>query len=182
MSTRPPRETPGLTAEDAALWHRAVRADKPFPDRAPPDTPPVDASAAPPARERPSRTLAGAAANPRSGGVDGRTVQRLRRGRIPVDVRLDLHGMNQTEAHRAVTRALAAAQARDARCVLVITGKGVVGGETGVLRRMAPRWLEEPPNADRVLAHAPAVPRDGGAGAFYVLLRRSRRRPPRRRE
>ena len=102
-------------------------------------------------------------------------MQRLRRGQIAVERRVDLHGMTQVEAHRTVSRALAACQDDGVRCLLVITGKGVAAG-AGVLRANLPRWLAEPPNAGRVLASAPARQRDGGAGAFYVLLRKSRGR------
>ncbi|HET6467015.1 MAG TPA: Smr/MutS family protein, partial [Geminicoccaceae bacterium] len=76
--------------------------------------------------------------------LDRRTWQRLRRGLLPIDARLDLHGMTQAEAYAALVTFLAGAQRRGARCVLVITGRGLVRG--GTLREATPRWLEEPPN------------------------------------
>ena len=171
------REPPGLTAEDLALWRHATSGDAPLRARppAPPGAPAAKAPAPDVSLAEPPPPPAGRAPAA-AGGVDARTVQRLRRGRIAVERRLDLHGMTQAQAHRAVSRALAAAQADGVRCLLVITGKGGASAGSGVLRAMLPRWLAEPPNAGRVLAAAPARRHDGGEGAFYVLLRKSRRR------
>ena len=119
-------------------------------------------------------------------GLDRRSAERLRRGRLPIDARLDLHGMTQARAHAALGRFLARAQADGARCVLVITGKGsrrlerdegfMPDRSLGVLREMVPRWLSEPGNRARVVAVQPARPQHGGAGALYVLLRRTRKK------
>jgi len=108
-----------------------------------------------------------------SGGIDRRQELRLRRGRLPVEARLDLHGMTQTEAHRALSGFVARAHASGRRTLLVVTGKGTREG-SGILRAAVPRWLAEPALRDKVLSTAPAVPRDGGAGALYILLRRVR--------
>ena len=59
------------------------------------------------------------------------------------------------------------------RCILVITGKGSL--ETGgVLRRMVPLWINQSPLRGVVIAIEKAIPRDGGSGAYYLLLRRRR--------
>lgn len=131
----------------------------------------------------------------RTPGLDRRTELRLRRGQIAIEGRVDLHGMRQVEAHIALNAFIQGSYRGGRRCVLVITGKGArgstrgdargdargdVGGggrgdsEAGVLRRMTPAWLKDGPNRSIVLAYAPAQPRDGGAGAIYVLLRRQR--------
>ena len=55
--------------------------------------------------------------------------------------------------------------------MLVITGHGRISG--GVLKDAVPRWLNEPELRRHVLAIAPAQPRDGGAGALYLLLRKA---------
>jgi DNA-nicking Smr family endonuclease len=106
-------------------------------------------------------------------GLDRRNALRLKRGQMPIEARLDLHGMIQAEAHRALAGFVARSHAAGRRVLLVITGKGTRDGE-GVLRAAVPRWLAEPALRPLVLATAPAVPRDGGAGALYVLLRRER--------
>jgi DNA-nicking Smr family endonuclease len=100
------------------------------------------------------------------------------RGKQAIDARLDLHGLTQSEAHGALLRFLHTAQARDARLVLVITGKGSKnlgrGGEPGVLRRQVPQWLGLPEFRSLVLGFEDAGARHGGEGALYVRLRRAR--------
>ena len=188
MHERPPphRRPRHVTAEELALWRQVVRdalprGGGPAPAAAPapsppPSGPPPPALAPSAARNRPSPPPSPARASRRldsTGPVDldRRTWQRLRRGLLPIDARLDLHGMTQAEAYAALVTFLAGAQRRGARCVLVITGRGLVRG--GTLREATPRWLEEPPNRDRVVSYARATIRHGGEGALYVLLRRA---------
>ena len=104
--------------------------------------------------------------------ADRRTVQRLKRGMMPIDGRLDLHGLTQKEAHERLASFIAIKQRQGARCVLVITGRGIRYG--GILKHMTPRWLDEPPNRERVLTYSDAQIKHGGDGALYVLLRRRR--------
>ena len=104
----------------------------------------------------------------RFAGIDRANAERLKRGRHPIEGRLDLHGMIQDEAHRALASFVRSARADGKRCVLVITGR------SGVLRAAVPRWLDEPEFRPHLLAIATAQPRDGGAGALYVMLRRAR--------
>ncbi|UUX52182.1 Smr/MutS family protein [Nisaea acidiphila] len=113
-------------------------------------------------------------------GIDRRTSLRIKRGKQQIDGRIDLHGMRQDEAHRALNAFINGAYKRGDRCVLVITGKGSRSGdgerEAGVLRRMTPRWLTDGSNKEKVLAYSPAQPQHGGSGALYVMLRRRRER------
>ena len=115
-------------------------------------------------------------------GLDRRSQERLRKGRLAIDARLDLHGLRQAEAHHRLDRFIAEAVAAGWRCVLVITGKGSDRAATddflaeapGVLRRRVPGWLRAGGQAANVIAIEPARPQHGGDGAFYVLLRRRR--------
>lgn len=93
---------------------------------------------------------------------------------MDIDGRLDLHGMSQAEAHDALTGFVLASHRMGRRAVLVITGKGLYGERSGVLKSAVPRWLNEAPLRDRILAFQPAQPKDGGSGALYVLLKRRR--------
>jgi DNA-nicking Smr family endonuclease len=108
--------------------------------------------------------------------LDRRLRQRLVRGRIGLDARLDLHGRTQAQAHDALVRFLRASRAEGARIVLVITGKGTRSAEEerGVLRRQVPLWLRSPQLRETVLGFETAGPAHGGEGAFYVRLRRAR--------
>lgn len=178
---------PRLAPEDLALWRKVTGDAEPLRRREPaaePDAPaesgpraardkaprPQPVPLRPKAAGRPPPELAhGAIAD-----VDKRLVERLRRGRLPIEAVLDLHGHRQAEAERTLSAFLAESQAAGRRCVLVITGKGTVGEAGGVLRVQVPRWLNLPPNRARVLAFDYARPRHGGQGALYILLRRRR--------
>jgi DNA-nicking Smr family endonuclease len=175
-----------LNPEDAELWRRVAREIAPLPGRALPEDrgrPARNApepQLAPDRRHPPGTNLAGETpALPRKppppldqfAGVDRATAERLRRGRRAIEARLDLHGMTQPEAHRALQGFVSGSRAAGRRCVLVITGHGRSSG--GILKSAVPRWLHEPDLRRDVLAIAPARPQHGGAGALYLLLRRS---------
>jgi len=183
---------------ERALWHDAMRgvtryggaarkaARVPAPPRqseAPAGVPAKPASAT---SDKPA-IAAGPAARPKNDardaarngpGLDRRQALRLKRGQLAIEARLDLHGMTQAEAHRALAGFVAKSHAAGKRVLLVITGKGTPPGAegppSGVLRRNVPRWLAEPALRPLVLATAAALRRDGGDGALYLLLRRSR--------
>jgi DNA-nicking Smr family endonuclease len=116
------------------------------------------------------------------GGLDGNTEDRLRRGLIAPDGRLDLHGMTEASAYRALHAYLGRAHKDGRRLVLVITGKGNpkrddapwMQSPHGVLKQMVPRWLKERPLAVLIAAVGPAHRRHGGEGALYVYLRKAR--------
>jgi DNA-nicking Smr family endonuclease len=100
----------------------------------------------------------------------------LSRGRKQIDARLDLHGMTQTRAHRALFGFLQRARGEGLTFVLVITGKGKMGveSERGVLRRQVPQWLGLPEFRSLVVGFEEAHIGHGGEGALYVRIRRSR--------
>jgi DNA-nicking Smr family endonuclease len=102
---------------------------------------------------------------------DRRMERKLRAGDIIIEARLDMHGMTQKEAYAALTAFIAAQAKASARNLLVITGKG--RGGDGVLKSSLAGWLENLPDAARILAVRPAAIKHGGAGAFYVILRRA---------
>jgi DNA-nicking Smr family endonuclease len=120
-------------------------------------------------------------------GLDGSTAERLRRGRLEPEARLDLHGLTEAGAHRALVRFLRTSHLQGLRLVLVVTGKGAPQADDaafdlelharsrGVLKTMTPRWLKEPELAAVVADTRSAHRRHGGAGALYVYLRK----PPR---
>ncbi len=109
-------------------------------------------------------------------GVDKRTNQRLIRGKLPIEGRLDLHGHTRETAHRALEAFINGSFSAGKRCVIVITGKGLrlETGDIGVLRQAVPQWLNGPALRSKVLAYSHATPKDGGEGALYVLLKRKR--------
>lgn len=121
-----------------------------------------------------------ATARPRPPGIDGATGARLKRGEKAPDAKLDLHGMTQAAAHRALLSFLRQAHKNGARLALIVTGRGNPDKEAtgwaknphGVLKQMVPRWLNEGDLAALITGTAPAHIRHGGDGALYVYLRK----------
>jgi len=111
--------------------------------------------------------------------ADRSTERRLRRGRVEIDGRIDLHGMTQVAARAALGRFLHSARTRGFLAVLVITGKGKADardrgpGEAapGIIRRRFPEWLAEPELRHLVSGYSSAHRRHGGDGAYYVMIR-----------
>jgi len=102
--------------------------------------------------------------------LERRREKSLRQGDIEIDAKLDLHGLTQIEAFDALTDFMERKTKAGKRCLLIITGKG--RGGSGVLRRSLQGWLDQLPQAKRILALRSAAPQHGGDGAFYVLLRK----------
>lgn len=103
--------------------------------------------------------------------------KRLRRGHAEIEGRLDLHGMRQEQAHQTLRHFIVGAQARGARVVMVVTGKGSGMAthddhERGVLRRMTPFWLQAPDLRPLIIGIESAARHHGGEGAIYIHLRR----------
>lgn len=175
-----------LTLFEAAMRDTARR--RPAPPRVESPPPAEKKSPTKPPPKSPIDRRPAAAAKPSApNGVDKRTAQRLQRGRMPIEARLDLHGRHQTAAHRELTAFINASHAVGRRCVLIITGKGVPRDQDaaeimpdrrrGVLKRQVPLWLSEPGLREKVLSVQPAQRQHGGEGALYVLLRRQRDKP-----
>ena len=106
--------------------------------------------------------------------VDRKTILRLKRGQLRPESRLDLHGMSQPEAFTALVHFVTQAHTRRFRCILVITGKGNMKQGGGVLRKQFSNWLNCQELRPYILGFSEAQPRDGGGGAFYILIRRKR--------
>ncbi len=183
--TPPPRKRlRRLTDEEIALWTEVARsvarrrgATLPAPlnpvRAARPPAPPPTGTIEPPAA-RPAKPSA-----PPLAPIERRLKRDLSRGRAAIDGALDLHGLTQAEAHQALRGFLRHSQARGARLVIIVTGKGGAidefGGwpnERGVLKRVTPQWLREADLRSVVLGFEEAGRAHGGSGALYVRLRR----------
>lgn len=113
--------------------------------------------------------------------MDAKAFGKLTRGKLAPEARIDLHGMTLAEAHPELIRFILNAHSAGMRLVLVITGKGKPGVDTGpiprrtgILRQQVPHWLHQPPLAPAILQVTEAHLRHGGSGAYYIYLRRSR--------
>lgn len=179
-----------LSAEERALWEDVARTTRPLKrarkrhapvedhvqqNAAPPPAAPCiglqPASPKPAPRPIPSQP-------PPLASLGRRERSQLARGRKDIEARLDLHGMTQTRAHRALLSFVERASDDGLSFVLVITGKGgaASGAERGVLRRQVPEWLGLPEFRACVVGFEEAHIGHGGAGALYVRIRRRGRR------
>jgi DNA-nicking Smr family endonuclease len=186
----PSRRKRALSEEERALWESVEKQTRPLrkkprvtklPAAAPDPEPAAAAKQAAPPRPLPSAGTAHAPkpsppAAPPLAPLGRRERSQLSRGRKEIDARLDLHGMTQTRAHRALSGFLQRAHHDGLTFVLIITGKGKMGAdsERGVLRRQVPQWLNLPEFRTLVVGFEEAHIGHGGEGALYVRIRRSR--------
>ncbi|HZV20064.1 MAG TPA: Smr/MutS family protein [Hyphomicrobiales bacterium] len=173
-----------LSQEERELWAHVTRFDEPLSPRAEPR---------PKAHKVSAISEPGAACNlfeadargAAPSSFDPRRMRRLARGQRDIDARLDLHGLRQEEAYRALQRFLASCREKGHRHVLIITGKGrseaaeelgFCAQQRGVLRRLVPHWLSEPAMRTHVVSFTESALRHGGSGALYVTIRKAGRR------
>ena len=186
-----------LSPREAALWDRVARTVTPIPGkragqaarafaplpqpvragpaRSLPAPPPPPSKGSVPARPQPLT------AGERGGGLDAGWDRKLARGVVSPDYTLDLHGCTLDAAHARLDHALTLAIAQGARVMLLVTGRARGADEhsgrgerRGAIRAKFLDWLAAGPHASRIAAVRPAPPRHGGAGAVYVVLRRTR--------
>jgi len=191
MARRPSRP---LRPDERELWRRFASSVRPLDakrlkaldEAAPPPEPQMDTRPLPTPPQAPRdlpRPPDASARRP----TDRSSDRRLRRGRVEVEARLDLHGLTASAARGELWRFLMRARARGFGAVLVITGKGAGARAQddsrfepwsvdarplpGVLRRAFADWMAEPDFAPLCAGYSPAHARHGGSGAFYVILR-----------
>jgi DNA-nicking Smr family endonuclease len=169
-----------LSEEDRVLWSLVTRTARPL-RKAPAHTAPPEALKPAPAPQAaaaaPTPTAASQPApQPRKEHVthkfDVQTRDKISKGRLPLEGRVDLHGMTQEEAYSLLLSFLGRAHEGGVRYVLVITGKGSSSRGDGVLRKSLPSWLRTQPFRHLVSGIDEAARHHGGGGAYYVRLRR----------
>jgi DNA-nicking Smr family endonuclease len=166
-----------MTTDDD-LFRQAMEGVAPLEeDDTKPHRLPVQHRAEKPARVRAGRPVEfqmdvfGGHVEGRAPGVGREPLKKLRRGKIPIDLTLDLHGLSEADARDEVREALDSVWERGGRCVEIIHGKGLHSEGWPVLKERLPGWLAEPPHGRRILAFStvPANP-----GTMWVLLRKRR--------
>lgn len=188
-----PRRRRVLTDEEQTLWESVAKQAKPLRKKqrvvkveiavaaeSPvlvPDKPAKRLPTAPAMQPSKSASVNRPPPAPPLAPLGRRERSQLSRGKTEIDARLDLHGMTQTRAHRALLLFLQRASGDGLRFVLVVTGKGRTVGpdsERGILRRQVPEWLGLPEFRTLVIGFEEAHIGHGGAGALYVRVRRAR--------
>lgn len=200
MSNEPPENKTRFTdAEEQDLWDHMMRDVTPLvkPLSAPSSNqdkkPPAPKAERPiprpqkghtqkPQKQATHHTQPAPRSAPQDPQLDHRTEGRLRKGKIKIDQTLDLHGLNQVEAHASLTQTVKTAYHHGMRCLLIITGKGnkdrhhnpFSSGHRGVLKQRVPQWLEQEPLKSMILKSQTARPQHGGEGAMYLYIKRKR--------
>jgi DNA-nicking Smr family endonuclease len=198
-----------LSPGEAHLWQRVAKTTKPYkalpkiatpvalppatmadvalgpivPQQTHPELPHVALRAAKAARAaHVARTLAATTLpkpKPKPAIADASGHKKVRRGKLAIDARIDLHGMRQLEAQTALMGIIARTRGAGGRCVLVVTGKGrpidpgedYITPQAGVIKRRLPEWLHGAGLREHIAGYASASAKDGGTGAYYVLLK-----------
>src|SRR5260370_11425977 len=191
-SSSSPRRKRALSEEERVLWESVAKQTKPLrkrsraakPQLAAPDSemPAAAKAAAAPKAHPPAKVPRAprpdvAPVAPPLAPLGRRERSQLSRGRKEIDARLDLHGMTQTRAHRALSGFLQRAHSDGLTFMLCITGKGREAGagpERGVLRRHVPQWLSLPEFRSPGVGFKEAHIGHGGEGALYVRISRSK--------
>jgi DNA-nicking Smr family endonuclease len=185
MSGRRRRER-RLSEAERKLWNSVASTVTPYKapklPEAPPEEPRGKAPKAKPGGVRPHtappKPSVSLELSPLAKG-DPKRIRQVARGRLPIDGILDLHGMRQEEADRAISSFLAHHRALGHRTLLIITGKGGTSGPQsedgrGVLRRRFLQGIEFGLYGGGIASVRPAHQKHGGRGAFYVLLKAPR--------
>jgi|GEM_PF-1555176 len=99
------------------------------------------------------------------------TRRKIGKGRYPIDMAIDLHSYTREEAYWVLSDAIRLASTRGMRMLLVITGKGTID-QPSVIRMSLQRWLNSESIRKYIVYFDRAAKHHGGAGAFYVLLKK----------
>ncbi|HEY0597915.1 Smr/MutS family protein [Sphingopyxis sp.] len=185
-----------LAPEESALWKKVAATVKPLaktkaplapvaPPTVSPPRPTPRSAAAPAAAPRPAAKLPPPRRTHQAATLDGHWDRRLRKGLVRPDLSIDLHGHTLASAQALLDEAIGRGLMRGARVLLVVAGRLRPGADRlpqmhgdprprGAIRASLPDWLAYSPYADQIVALRPAHISHGGAGAVYVILRRSR--------
>lgn len=185
-----------LDPDEAALWKKVAATVKPLPRTLSPIAPQTPPTVRPPAPQPRRAAVPAAAVRPPSplppprrahsqATLDGHWDRRLRKGLVRPDMSIDLHGHSLASAQALLDTAIGRALLRGSRVLLVVAGRLRPGADRmpvmhgdprprGAIRASLADWLAVSPYADQIVALRPAHVSHGGAGAVYVILRRSR--------
>jgi len=175
------KKSASLHPEDRMLWETVIRHIRPLSSRPGMETLSGSASLAKTASVKKDRDVLSAGKISPSAKMagsyalnifDSAVHNKIARGNLHIEARVDLHGLTQEQAYSLLLRFLQSARHRELRHILIITGKGGASGNGGILQQAVPRWLATASFRLYVNAFESASRQHGGAGALYVRLRR----------
>lgn len=97
----------------------------------------------------------------------------IKKNRILIDSKIDLHGFTVRESEAKLEKFIQNAYIANQRYLLVITGKGKAE-DGGILRKNLTNWLNLPSIRPLILSYSHAASKDGGEGAYYIILRKKK--------
>lgn len=101
-------------------------------------------------------------------GLQLNLLKKIMQGKIPIEKRLDLHGMIVRDAITETKIFLEKCQQQQIRFALIVHGKSHKGKP--VLKNALNIWLRTQPT---ILAFHSALAKHGGGGALYILIKRN---------
>ena len=115
----------------------------------------------------------------------GEVNKELKKGKVKIDRRLDLHGYSLHEARQKFEIEVKKNYSKNKRCLLVITGKGVhkktINEEDlspklfyGKIKNSIINWINDEGLKKYILTYQDAGIENGGDGAIFVYLRKNK--------
>jgi len=102
-------------------------------------------------------------------GIRLQDLSRLKKGEYPLEAELDLHGLTESDADETLQNFINRCYQHNKRCVLIIHGKGYNSEASApVLKNLVNMRLRQ---MKKVLAYCSSLPKDGGTGSVYALLK-----------
>ncbi|WP_437880915.1 Smr/MutS family protein [Pseudomonas sp. LRF_L74] len=104
-------------------------------------------------------------------GVQDGQMRKLKAGQVAFEGSLDLHGMSVEKARQVLWEFFDEAARMEVRCVRITHGKAArMDGKRPLIKSHVNTWLRQ---HAQVLGFTSCLPRHGGTGAIYVLLKRT---------
>ena len=110
--------------------------------------------------------------------------RKLKRGKIPIDLKIDLHGLSLYEAEQIFSETVKSCYNRSLRCLLFITGKGIYKKPSsdvdktklyyGKIRNSFLGWSQKKELNKYILNVQQAGIEHGADGAFFIYLRKTK--------
>ena len=110
--------------------------------------------------------------------------KKLKKGKIPIDKKIDFHGLSVFEAEVLFTETIKSSYKKNSRCLLFVTGKGFLKKnkhETndaklyyGKIRNNFISWTKKNEVQQYILSVEQASIEHGADGAFFVYLRKQK--------
>ena len=113
-----------------------------------------------------------------------KTNKKLKKGKIPIDKKIDFHGLSLFDAESLFTHTINICYKKNLRCILFITGKGILKKTAndwdepklyyGKIRSNFLIWTKKKELSKFILNVEQASIKYGADGAFFVYLRKTK--------